>query len=126
MGVTYDTGALVAADGGERRMWARHRALLMAHHVPTVPAPVVAQGWRGGSRQAMLSRLLRGCDVEDLTDEQARAVGRLAAKAGTNDIVDACVAEGALRCRDLVVTSDPGDLLAIAAAVDHHLAVERP
>jgi len=28
MGVTYDTGALLAADRGERRMRARHRALL--------------------------------------------------------------------------------------------------
>ena len=48
MGVTYDTGALIAADRGERRMWARHRALLALREVPTVPAPVVAQSWRGG------------------------------------------------------------------------------
>jgi hypothetical protein len=50
MGVTYDTGALIAADRGERRMWARHRALLTLREVPTVPAPVVAQSWRGGGR----------------------------------------------------------------------------
>jgi hypothetical protein len=43
MGVTYDTGALVAADRGERRVWARHRALLVRREVPTVPAPVGAQ-----------------------------------------------------------------------------------
>jgi hypothetical protein len=43
MGVTYDARALVAADRGERRMWARHRALLTAREVPTVPAPVVAR-----------------------------------------------------------------------------------
>ena len=55
MGVTYDTGALIAADRGERRMWARHRALLTLREVPTVPAPVVAQSWRGGGRQALLS-----------------------------------------------------------------------
>jgi hypothetical protein len=39
MGVTYDAGALVAADRSERRMWARHRALLARREVPTVPAP---------------------------------------------------------------------------------------
>jgi hypothetical protein len=36
MGVTYDTGALVARDRGERRMWARHRALLSVREVATV------------------------------------------------------------------------------------------
>lgn len=34
MGVTYDPGALIAADSGERRMWARHRALLNRREVP--------------------------------------------------------------------------------------------
>jgi hypothetical protein len=51
VGVTYDAGALVAADRGERRQWARHRALLARRDVPVVPAPVLAQCWRGGSRQ---------------------------------------------------------------------------
>lgn len=126
MGVTYDTGALVAADRRERRVWARHRALLAARSVPTVPAPVVAQAWRGGSRQALLAQLLRGCDVEALDDGLARAVGALAAKAGASDVVDACVTEGALRRHDVVITSDPDDLQAIAAAVHRRLEVERP
>ena len=126
MGVTYDTGALVAADRGERRIWARHRALLAIREVPTVPAPVVAQGWRGGSRQALLARLLVGCDIEPLDDDQARSVGTLAAQAQTTDVVDACVTEGALRRHDLVVTSDPNDLRAIAATVGRRLEVERP
>ncbi len=126
MGVTYDTGALVAADRGERRMWVRHRALLTLGTPPTAPAPVVAQAWRGGGRQALLARLLRGCDVEALDDEGARATGSLAARAGTADVVDACVAEGALRRRDIVISSDPDDLKGIAAAVNRHLEVERP
>ena len=126
MGVTYDTGALIAADRGERRMWARHRALLTLREVPTVPAPVVAQSWRGGSRQGLLARLLAGCDVEALVDGQARLVGSLAARAATGDIVDACVVEGALRRHDLVVSSDEDDLLALAAAVSRRLEVDRP
>lgn len=126
MGVTYDAGALVAADRGERRMWARHRALLVTRTVPTVPAPVVAQAWRGGGRQALLARLLQGCDIEALDDPLARSVGALAAKAGTSDVVDACVAEGALRRHDLVVSSDPDDLEAIADAVHRRLEVELP
>lgn len=126
MGVTYDTGALIAADRGERRIWARHRALLAIREVPTVPAPVLAQSWRGESRQALLSRLLTGCDVEPLGDGQARSVGSLAAHAATGDIVDACVVEGALRRRDLVVSSDEDDLQAISAAVSRRLEVDRP
>src|SRR5713101_7970539 len=128
MGVTYDTGALIAADRGERRMWARHRALLALREVPTVPAPVVAQSWRGGGRQALLSRLLAGCDVEALDDGQARSVGSLAARAATTDIraattdiVDTCVVEGALRRHDLVVSSDETDLQAIASATGNRL-----
>jgi hypothetical protein len=126
MGVTYDTGALMAADRGERRTWARHRALLERRDVPTVPAPVLAQSWRGTSRQALLARLLAGCDVEALDDEQARSVGSLAARAATSDVVDACVVEGAIRRRDLVVSSGEGDLQAIAAAINRRLEVEHP
>ncbi|MHB8451539.1 MAG: hypothetical protein ACYDAQ_14005 [Mycobacteriales bacterium] len=126
MGVTYDTGALIAADRGERRTWARHRALLTAREVPTVPAPVVAQAWRGGGRQALLARLLSGCDVEALDDNRARAVGSLAARAAATDIVDVCVVEGALRRHDLVISSDPSDLGAIASAADRLLDIEVP
>lgn len=126
MGVTYDAGALIAADRGERRMWARHGALLARREVPTVPAPVVAQSWRGGARQAQLARLLAGCDVEALDDGQARAVGSLAARAAISDIVDACVAEGAIRRHDIVVSSDPGDIQAIAAAAGRYLEIDHP
>ena len=125
MGITYDTGALIAADRAERRMWARHRALLALREVPTVPAPVVAQAWQGG-RQALLARLLAGCGVEALDDGQARSVGSLAARAATTDIVDVCVVEGAIRRRDLVVSSDSDDLRAIAAAVNRRLEIDRP
>ena len=126
MGVTYDTGALIAADRGERRMWARHRALLLRREVPTVPAPVVAQSWRGSNRQVLLTRILSGCEVEALDDTQARSVGALAARAATSDVVDACVVEGALRRRDLVVSSDEGDLQSIATASGSRLEIGHP
>lgn len=126
MGVTYDAGALVAADRGERRAWIRHRGLLCARTIPTVPAPVVAQAWRGGGRQALLARLLRGCEVEALDAPRARAVGALAGRAACPDVVDVTVVEGALRRHDVVVSSDPDDLEAIAAAVHRRLEVERP
>lgn len=126
MAVTYDTGALIAADRGERRLWARHRALLQQREVPTVPAPVLAQGWRGGSRQAMLAKLLAGCNVEALDGRQARDVGALAASAAATDIVDATVVEGALRRHDVVISSDAVHLHSIAHAAGRQLEVERP
>jgi hypothetical protein len=125
-GVTYDSGALIAAERGERVMWARHRALLLRRVIPAVPAPVVAQCWRGTPRQAQLARLLAGCDVEPLDDTRARATGTLAGRARTADIVDAGVVEGALRRGDLIISSDLGDLTAIAAAVSRHIEIEHP
>jgi predicted nucleic acid-binding protein len=126
MGITYDAGALIAAERGERQMWARHRALLMRREVPTVPAPVLAQAWRGSPRQAQLARLLAGCDTETLDEARAKATGIIASRARTRDIADACVVEGALRRHDLVITSDPGDLNAIAAALSQKIHTEHP
>jgi hypothetical protein len=125
-GVTYDSGALIAAEGGERRMWARHRALLLRRVVPVAPAPVVAQCWRGTPRQAQLARLLAGCQIESLDDTRARATGTLAGRAGTADIVDAFVVEGAIRRQDLIISSDEAGLGAIAAAASCRIDIAHP
>jgi hypothetical protein len=125
-GVTYDSGALIAAERSERRIWARHRALLLRRIVPTIPAPVVAQCWRGTPRQAQLARLLAGCEIESLDGTRARATGTLAGRARTADIVDATVVEGALRRGDLIISSDDDDLAAIAAAVSRRIDIDHP
>jgi predicted nucleic acid-binding protein len=123
-GVTYDTGALLAAERNDRRMWALHAGFLAEEVAPTVPAPVLAQAWRGGAKQASLSRLLALCEVEPMSEEQARAVGRLARRSRHDDVVDLAVVEGALRRQDAVVTSDPADMRRIAAALRERLAIE--
>ena len=71
-GVTYDTGALTAEARNDRRMWSLHAGFLMEEVVPVVAAPVLAEAWRGDRGGASLSRMLVGCDVEDMT--AARAV----------------------------------------------------
>ena len=121
-GLTYDTGALVAAERNVRLVWALHRAALARELPPVVPAPVLAEGWRGGP-QAVLSRYLKGCRVEDLTQDQARAVGALAARAGHDDIVDVCVVEGAIRRRHAVVTSNATHIRTVAQAAGVTLAI---
>lgn len=123
-GVTYDTGALIAADRNDRRMWALHAGFLALEVSPTVPTPVLAEAWRGGSRQASLARLLALCTIEPLTEDHAKAVGALAARADNDDIVDATVVEGANRRHDAVVTSNPTHIRKIADAARARLTIE--
>jgi predicted nucleic acid-binding protein len=123
-GVSYDTGALIAADRNDRRMWALHTGFLALEVSPTVPTPVLAEAWLGGSRQASLARFLALCTTEPLTDEQAKAVGALAARAGHDDIVDVTVVEGAVRRHDAVVTSNPSYIRTIADALRARLTIE--
>jgi hypothetical protein len=123
-GVTYDTGALLAAERNDRRMWALHAGFLAEEVIPTVPAPVLAQAWRGGSRQASLSRLLTLCEVEPMSEAQARAVGHLANRSRLRDVVDLAVIEGALRRADGIVTSDVADIGRVLAILGEKLPLE--
>lgn len=122
--VTYDTGALIAGECNDRRMWALHHGYLAEEAIPVVPAPVLAAAWRGGSRQASLVRLLAGCEIQPMSAEQARRVGELAGRAGIPDIVDVTVVEGALRRGDSVVTSNGSHISQIADAAGSRLHVE--
>jgi hypothetical protein len=90
-----------------------------------VPAPVLAQAWRGGSRQASLARLLAMCRVEPMTEAQARDVGVLAGKAAHDDVVDVAVVEGTIRRRQAVVTSNETHIRTIASAARVELRIER-
>jgi hypothetical protein len=119
-GVTYDTGALLAAERSDRRLWALHRRALERGVSPTVPAGVLGRAWRRGP-QAELSRLLTGCTIEDLTEVRSRAAGAACGRAATDDLIDATVVVGAVARGDLVVTSDPGDLAVIATALRRRL-----
>jgi propanediol dehydratase small subunit len=123
-GVTYDTGALIAGDRNNRSMWALHAGFLAEEVTPTVPSAVVAEAWRGGSRQASLARMLAMCAVEPLSEEQAKRVGILAGKSGHDDIVDVTVVEGAVRRSDVVVTSNPTHIQMIANAARSRIRIE--
>jgi hypothetical protein len=109
--VVYDTGALLAAERADRRMSFLHSEVVRSDRRVVVPAPVLAQAWRGGGgRQASLSLLLRGCDVEATSEETAKAAGLLLGASGTSDAVDAIVVVTAVRLGAPVFTSDPTDL----------------
>ncbi len=121
MGLTYDTGALIAAERNDRRLWALHRRSLERGAPPTIPAAVLVEAWRGHPE---LARLVKGCEVEDLRRASAQASGLLLG-AGPDGIeaADATVVEGALRRGDTVVTSNRSHLVSLAAAVERRLGV---
>lgn len=112
-GLTYDTGALIAAERDDRIQWSLHRAALGRGIAPTVPVGVLAEAWRGGP-QHHLSRLLKGCRIEGMQEAQAREVGALIGRSGLADIVDVAVVEGAVRRGDAVVTSNRGHIEQVA------------
>jgi len=113
-GLTLDTGALIAAERGERRFWAFWKEALRRQIEVTVPAPVLAQVWRGG-QQARLAMMLGGCRIENLDAALAKQTGALCGRSGTKDVVDACVVVSAGRRRDDILTSDPDDLRRLAS-----------
>jgi hypothetical protein len=106
-------------------MWALHVGFIAEEVVPVVPAPVVAEAWRGGGRQASLARMLAGCEIEPMGPDQARRVGELAGRAHHDDIVDVTVVEGALRRGgDVVVTSNETHIRNVAGAAGQRLTIQ--
>ena len=124
-GVTYDTGALIAGDRNDRRMWALHVGFIAEDVVPSVPAPVVAEAWRGVPRQASLARMLAGCDIEAMTSGMARRVGELAGRADHDDVVDVAVVEAAARRDDdVIVTSNETHIRQVVEATGKRIRIE--
>jgi predicted nucleic acid-binding protein len=109
--LVYDAGALLAAD----RLLSKRRII--------VPAPVLAQAWRDGRKQARLSRLLNGCEIQPTSEETAKAAGVLLGTSGTSDAIDAIVVATALALDAHVLTSDPKDLNRLADAANAELTL---
>ena len=126
MTLILDSGALVAAERGERSMWRRLKGALQAGEPPVTHGGVVGQVWRGGSgRQVPLARALAGVLVAPLDDELGRSAGVLLGTARQRDAIDAalvCLA----RDDDVIVTDDVGDILRLAEASGEHIDVVKP
>ncbi len=109
-----DAGALIALDRGDRDTWALLTEVHRVGQRPVVPAPVIAQAWRGGKRQARLARVLSGAELVLADGPLSRRAGELIGQTRTTDVLDALVALAAQdRPGCEVLTSDPGDI--------HHL-----
>ena len=120
--VVLDTGALMAFERNDARV-RRMFELAVEHAIPIhVPAGVIAQAWRDGTRQARLSRLVGSgwLSVHPLDIEKAKGAGSICGRSKTADVVDASVVLLARRHAATVVTSDPDDI----ARVDPDLPIE--
>lgn len=121
MSLVLDAGAFVAVERGDREVVALVKRERLAGRSPRTNGGVVAQVWRGGhGRQATLARLLAGVEVSSLDESLGRRAGMLLARSGLSDAIDAavvCLAGDG----DDILTSDPGDLRALAEAAGVHV-----
>lgn len=108
LGLTFDTGALIAIDRRDRRMAHVFDEAVASGLSVTVPAVVVAEWWR--SRTDRRERILAAVTVEPTTRELAALAGEALAAVRGATVVDALVMASAARRGDLVYTSDVNDL----------------
>ncbi|WP_428120322.1 PIN domain-containing protein [Candidatus Poriferisodalis sp.] len=116
MSLLLDTGALISLERNDPDTWAFVRFARQAGRPLMTHGGVVAQVWRGGfGRQARLAAALRGTRVAPLDDVLGRSAGVLLARSGLDDAIDAALV-ALCSHGDEILTSDPGDLAALAEA----------
>lgn len=117
--LVLDAGALIAFERNDRRVTVLLSRARTHGFALVVPAGVVGQVWRDGSRQARLARLLASAEVrvEALDDRRAREAGQRCGISGTSDVIDASVVLSARALRAPVLTSDPDDLRRLDATI---------
>lgn len=86
---------------------------------PYLPTVILAQVWRNRARQHPVRMVRRLCVLLPFTEQTAEDVGRLLARSGTSDVVDAAVIVAAIEHNAAVLTSDPKDLARLASAAEH-------
>ncbi|MGH3766637.1 MAG: hypothetical protein ACRDS0_05690 [Pseudonocardiaceae bacterium] len=123
MTLVLDAGALVAVERGNRALAARIKRERRDGRVPVTHGGVVGQVWRGGAgRQAGLAQLLPHIEITPLDGDLGKRAGVLLRAAGGSDVIDAAVVLLAAD-DDQILTSDPDDLVPLAAASGAHLEI---
>ena len=108
IGLTFDTGALIALERNRQRIVEVRQAALRRGLRVTVPAPVITEWWRG--RTDLREDIVASVRVEPLTDAIARLAGEALARVKGATPIDAIVMASAALRGDLVYTSDTRDL----------------
>ncbi len=94
MNLGLDSGALIGIERNDRRVAGLIELGRRAGAGLVTVAPVVAQAWRGGTRQAQLARSLPMIDVRATGLPEAKAAGELMAGSGMRDAVDSIGGDG--------------------------------
>lgn len=110
-----DAGFLISVDRSERAARSFLAAASNAGRDLHTTAPIVAQVWRSGARQARLASFLQTVVVHALDD--GRPTGQLLAQTGTTDVVDAHLVMVAVRLGCDILTGDPGDIELLASTL---------
>jgi predicted nucleic acid-binding protein len=108
IGITLDTGALIALERRGQRMKEIVERALAKDQPLTVPAAVVGEWWRG--RTDLRDNILESVDVEPLTEALAKLAGEALAAIKRATLVDAIVMASAASRGDIVYSSDVEDL----------------
>lgn len=123
MTLVLDAGAFLAVERGDRDVLALIKRERLAGEPPVTHGGVVGQVWRGGTGpQARVARLLSGVEVVPVDEGLGRRVGVLLAGTGTSDVIDAAVVLLG-HDDDEILTSDPHDLVPLAAAAGIHVEI---
>ena len=126
MNLVLDSGALIALERNDRKMWRRFKGAMLSGTVPVTHGGVIGQAWRGGGpRQALLAKALAGIDVQPLDQRLGLASGALLGAARQSDVVDAALVllaqEGGR-----IITSDPDDIGPLAEVAGRHVELIAP
>lgn len=106
-GLTFDTGALIALERGEKRMRTVSIASRASGGLVTVPALVLIEWWRNAPKQRVI---LEAVTVERTTERLAMLAGEAIANIPGATPIDALVMASAAQRGDVVYTSDYDDL----------------
>lgn len=107
-----DAGVLISIDRHETAASVLLDGVNQRGTIVRTTEPVVGQVWRDGARQARLAWALQDVVLHPLDD--GRAVGRLLAASGTDDVVDAHLVLLGAQLGEAIITGDPGDLQRLA------------
>ena len=117
MTLVLDAGGVTALAGQRARLAELRRRNLWPAEVPSV---VLVEVLTGDHRKDFhANQLLRACTIRDVSEPLARRAAELrtaTGRAGDISATDAVVAAHAATCSEpVVLTSNPGDLAALAA-----------
>jgi predicted nucleic acid-binding protein len=108
LGLTFDTGVLIALERRSQRAWNIYRVAMYAKVPVTVPTAVLGEWWRG--RTDVREHVKSGLRLEELSEETAMRAGEAMAATPKATLIDAIVMASAATRGDIVYTSDVDDL----------------